>query len=65
MEFSGRKGAHVWVFFEELMPSEAVFNFLQKMERKIKFRRSIFHIETFPKQANPSDYGNLIKVPFC
>jgi len=65
MEFSGRKGAHVWIFFEEPMLSEAVFNFLQKMERKIKFRHEIFHIETFPKQAHPNGDGNLIKIPLA
>ncbi|KAA3613603.1 MAG: hypothetical protein D8M58_17125 [Calditrichaeota bacterium] len=64
-EFSGRKGAHVWVFFEKPLPSEDVFDFLTTIEEKIYFRRQIFHIEKFPKQATTSGDGNLIKLPLA
>lgn len=65
MEFSGRKGAHVWIFFNEPVPSEDVFHFLNDINRQIKFDKRIFHIELFPKQAKTDGDGNLIKLPLA
>ena len=65
IEFSGRKGAHVWIFFNKPMPSNDVYDYLQDIEKKIDFPRHLFHIETFPKQAQTYGDGNLIKVPLA
>ena len=65
MEFSGRKGAHVWIFFEEPVPSEDVFDFLRDIAGKVKYEKQIFHIELFPKQAKTDGDGNLIKLPLA
>jgi hypothetical protein len=65
MEFSGRKGAHVWVFFDDPIPSEDVYQFLRDIAGQIKFDKRIFHIELFPKQARTDGDGNLIKLPLA
>jgi hypothetical protein len=65
MEFSGRKGAHIWIFFEESVPSEDVYHFLNEIYGQIKFDKRIFHIELFPKQATTDGDGNLIKIPLA
>ncbi len=64
-EFSGRKGAHVWVFFDNPVPSEDVFDFLRNIAGQLIFDKRIFHIEVFPKQAKTDGDGNLIKLPLA
>jgi TOTE conflict system primase-like protein len=64
-EFSGRKGAHVWVFFDKPVDSEIVYDFLKEIRSQIKFNKKIFHIELFPKQATTDGDGNLIKLPLA
>jgi hypothetical protein len=65
MEFSGRKGAHCWVFLEEPVPSEDVYEFLREIAKQVKYDKRIFHIELFPKQAKTDGDGNLIKIPLA
>lgn len=63
-EFSGYKGYHVWVFFENPVSSEIVYNGLREMTKDIKTLGNI-HLELFPKQAKveKGNSGNLVKGP--
>ena len=61
LEFSGRRGYHVWVFFEK--PERPKFvKELIKVRLKIANLRNI---EVFPKQdsLDGKKLGNLIKIP--
>jgi len=55
-EFSGKKGYHIWVFFDRPYPN--------KIARALASAFSFDH-EVFPKQNNiaPSKLGNLVKAP--
>lgn len=75
MEFSGRKGWHVWVLFEELTKASSVRRVLKAAVQGAGFtlageataERSGFggHLELFPKADDASGaFGNLIKLPF-
>jgi len=55
-EFSGKKGYHVWVFFDKPCPN--------KIARALS-QAFAFHHEVFPKQdvLRPGKLGNLVKAP--
>jgi len=61
LEFSGRRGYHIWIFFEE--PESAAFakDLCETRLRMFGFK----NIEVFPKQTRLTGkgYGNLIKIP--
>jgi hypothetical protein len=74
IEFSGRKGWHVWILFEELTEASSVRRVLQAAVQEIGFQmqgtsmaeREGFpgHLELFPKSDQASGrFGNLIKLP--
>ncbi len=64
LEFSGRRGYHIWVLFKEPISAELA-------TRIVKARlssRNIFGHEIYPKQTELNEfrkYGNLVKVPFA
>ena len=63
LEFSGRRGYHVWLFFEKKQYAKFVKTLI---ETRLHLNK-IYGIEVFPKQTEltPSrKYGNLIKIPF-
>lgn len=62
VEFSGRKGYHVWQFFNEPISSERAFHY----GNAVKIRAGLPNVESFPKQAQlePGGLGNLVKLPF-
>lgn len=75
-EFSGSKGYHIWIFFEN--PQEASFVrewsrwFLGHKTKYSKKADSLYftivrgkrvNVEIYPKQDNTSGIGSLIKVP--
>ena len=64
-EFSGRKGSHVWIFFEEPTDSRAVYDYLYHIRNQINYDEDTFTIELFPKQSHTSGDGNLIKLPLA
>lgn len=64
LEFSGRKGYHVWILFDE--PTNATFarQLVTSRLNRVKLPR----LEVFPKQTELSEslkYGNLVKIPFA
>jgi len=61
LEFSGRRGYHVWIFMDKLESPKFVKELLTT---RLKLN-NIRNIEVFPKQDNLSGkkLGNLIKLP--
>jgi len=62
LEFSGRRGYHVWVFFKHPVPAE----FGQKLVKARLNTIGMLKYEVFPKQTELNEnrkYGNLVKIP--
>lgn len=59
VEFSGRKGYHVWVVAEEYMLAEDLY----RLGRGIRDEAGYPAMEVFPKQTHVRDLGNLVKLP--
>lgn len=59
IEFSGRKGYHVWVVLEQYEPAADVQRLAKTIAAQVGFNG-----EVFPKQATARDLGNLVKLPF-
>lgn len=55
----GNFKVHIWLFFKELTLAYDVKNFLNNFYKKY----NIFPHETFPKQSQIVDLGNLVKLP--
>lgn len=58
VEFSGRKGFHVWVLLDAWLPA----GHLQRLAKNIA-QTVGFNGEVFPKQAAVRDLGSLVKLP--
>lgn len=65
LEYSGHKGYHVWIFFDEPVPAKNVkrgmerfFKSMEKVDQNIEW-------ELFPKQeqVDENSFGNLVKGP--
>ena len=65
LEFSGRKGYHIWLFFDEPVPAKDVRCTLLALESKFYPKNGNIHWEIFPKQdhVDKNKFGNLIKLP--
>ncbi|MGC9796603.1 CRISPR-associated primase-polymerase type A1 [Fervidobacterium riparium] len=64
IEFSGRKGYHLWIFFDIPVAAFKVRVVLAKILEKLQVPESV-KVEIFPKQDKLNGgLGNLIKVPF-
>jgi hypothetical protein len=64
LEFSGRKGFHIWIFFNKKVPAQ----FAQLLVKARLNRPDLNKYEVFPKQTSLSEsrkYGNLVKLPFA
>lgn len=62
-EFSGRRGFHLWLYFDQPLTTERVHEFLDLIRKKITPADSSISRDIFPTQAK-SVIGNCIKVPF-
>ena len=58
IEFSGRKGFHVWCLFSAWFPAADVQRLAKDIARTVGFNG-----EVFPKQAVARDLGSLVKLP--
>ena len=58
VELSGRKGHHVWVLFDRLLPAEDLRRLAKDIAKAVRFEG-----EVFPKQSVVRDAGNLVKLP--
>ena len=64
LEFSGRKGYHIWIFF---WPPEQA-NYAQRLVKSRLNRVNMNRYEVFPKQTELNEgrkYGNLVKLPMA
>ena len=64
LEFSGRKGYHVWIFFNK--PVQASYG--QQLIKSRLNKEGIKGHEIFPKQTELNQnrrYGNLVKIPLA
>lgn len=64
LEFSGRKGYHIWIFFKPRVTAD----YAQKLVRARLNRVELNHHEVFPKQTELNEsrkYGNLVKLPLA
>ncbi len=62
LEFSGRKGFHIWIFFK----NKEYASFAQQLINSRLNRLKIYGHEVFPKQVELNEdrkYGNLVKMP--
>lgn len=59
VEFSGRKGYHVWVVAEDYMPAATLY----QLGRGVRDEAGYPNMEVFPKQVEVRDLGNLVKLP--
>jgi|GEM_PF-3013260 len=66
IEFSGRKGYHLWVLLKNPAPAAKVRRILSYLANQVTDELGDlgFKIECFPKQDVVSKTGNLIKLPF-
>lgn len=58
VEYSGAKGYHVWVLFEDYEPAVEVRRLASAIADAAGFKG-----EVFPKQSQAQDLGNLVKLP--
>ena len=67
VEFSGRKGYHVWVFFKKGIEADRIRSIANEMREVVGGKISGDpHVEIFPKQSEltpTNPLGNLVKVP--
>jgi hypothetical protein len=64
LEFSGRRGYHVWIFFKTRVTAD----YAQKMVKARLNRVGLGNYEVFPKQTTLNEnrsYGNLVKLPMA
>lgn len=59
VEFSGRKGYHIWVVAQAYMPAAT----LRRIGLAIRDEVGLPKLEVFPKQDEAHDLGNLVKLP--
>ena len=63
VSFSGYKGFHVDIFFNEPLPAKTVYEFANSLKKGAKLPDKL---EVFPKQpgvSSSSAYGSLVKLP--
>jgi len=64
LEFSGRRGYHIWILFKEPMLAELAVRIVKARLNKAD---CLGH-EIYPKQTELNEgrkYGNLVKIPFA
>ena len=64
LEFSGRKGYHVWIFFNPIVQAEYAQKLIKARLNRIGANRH----EVFPKQTTLDagrKYGSLVKLPLA
>jgi hypothetical protein len=64
LEFSGRKGYHIWILFDNPIHATLAKQIVTSRLNRLEIPR----VEVFPKQTELSEslkYGNLVKIPFA
>ena len=65
IEFSGRRGFHLWIFFNKFEQSAYIRNLFNDILRTAPKVNDYIEWEFFPKQDTllNSGFGNLVKLP--
>ena len=64
LEFSGRKGFHIWIFFKPRVTAD----YAQRLVKARLNRVGLLRHEVFPKQTELNEsrkFGNLVKLPLA
>ncbi|MDX1279353.1 TOTE conflict system archaeo-eukaryotic primase domain-containing protein [Oceanihabitans sediminis] len=62
LEFSGRRGYHIWIFPKQPLQAEYIKTLVKSRLNRVGLNRH----EVFPKQTELNEtrkYGNLVKIP--
>jgi hypothetical protein len=59
VEFSGKKGYHIWVLAPAYVPAELLYT----IGRGVREEAGLNALEVFPKQTEVRELGNLVKLP--
>lgn len=59
VEFSGKKGYHIWIVADDYMSAATLY----RLGRGIREEAGYPDMEVFPKQTEVRDLGNLVKLP--
>ncbi len=64
-EFSGFKGYHIWLLFNQFISASLARGVAQKLATQFDLGSYPFTLEIFPKQTriSPTNLGNLVKLP--
>lgn len=66
-EFSGRRGIHTWIIFDNLLTKGEAFNILSIIKSSIKFNydKSLFNLDEFPATSvsRGNKIGKQVKIP--
>ena len=66
IEYSGRRGYHLWVFFTDLVPALEAKLIGNGIVSEVDSIPEVINIEVFPKQTeitSDRSFGNLVKLP--
>jgi hypothetical protein len=61
LEFSGRKGYHIWLLLDAPVPAPAVRGFLLRTVEKVGQKLPVDSVEVFPRQVCGA--GSVVKLP--
>ncbi len=64
-EFSGRRGIHVWIIFEEKITKKIGYNIIQEIVKNLSFDEARFGLDKFPATDSSSNnkVGKQVKFP--
>ena len=69
LEYSGRRGIHVWIFFDQVISKDLGFTIVTKLRESFYFKiksDNRFDLDCFPKTGSGkinNKYGLMIKIP--
>lgn len=67
LEYSGRRGIHVWIIFEELFEKQIGFDFINFILKNIKFGEKfdkVYTLDKFPAtRFGKNKFGKAVKLP--
>lgn len=66
-EFSGRRGIHTWIIFDDYLKKNEAFEILKKIKRAVEFDydEALYGLDEFPATGNSKNnkLGKQVKVP--
>ncbi|MEM2445886.1 MAG: hypothetical protein QW734_04450 [Candidatus Bathyarchaeia archaeon] len=63
--FSGSKGLHIYVFFENPVPAYRPVSLIRSILEKVSWPKDLVTVTPYPRQVTKGNgYGDIIKLPF-